>query len=148
MKKTTDKLTEQLYCQTNGIVLLDGYSGCGKTTLLRNLKQASYRPVYLLSYRDVVDVMLCAAQRNKTCERHLLELSRGNCIIGIEDVDYLRGKETTQEWLAEMVQAAAGKHLVILTGNDVQRKTPALTALRGMDIFTCVDTESRQSRSA
>ena len=106
-----------------GCVLLDGPSGCGKTTFLRRLESESQRKVYLFSYRDVVDEIL---RTEAACERYLLEQSCVNCVICIENVDYLRGKEATQKYLAEMVRVTAEKHLVILTGYCLRTRTPML----------------------
>lgn len=139
MKNPVRILTEQLLSQTNGIVLIDGYSGCGKTTLLNKLKKITSRPVHLFSYENVVDEILRAAKAKENCERYLLELCEKNCIIGIEDIDYLRGKEATQECLSLMIQKAAEKHLVILTGNDVRRQTPVFAAICGHDTFVYTD---------
>lgn len=133
-----DKVIEYLLHKENGVVLLDGYSGCGKTTILKNLREASSRPVYLFSYENVVDEILRAARAKETCELYLLDISENNCVIGIEDVDYLRGKEATQACLAEMVCNAAEKHLVIMTGNDVWSKTSVLCRESEPETFVMV----------
>ncbi len=125
----------RLINQRKGVILLDGYSGCGKTFLLKQLKLKSARPVYLFSYENVVDEIIRAAKNDEDSESYLLKLCEENCIIGIEDVDYLRGKEATQACLVAMVQTAAKKHLVILTGNNVQTRTPALASLCNEDII-------------
>ena len=119
----SESVLEHILKQDKGIVLLDGYSGCGKTTCIRKLKATSSRSVFLFSYRDVVDTML----RTKcTCDEYLLDICKENCVICIEDVDYLFGKDVTQEHLAKMLQTAAQKHLIILTGNDTQARIPVL----------------------
>lgn len=133
-----DKVIEYLLHKENGVVLLDGYSGCGKTTILKNLREASSRPVYLFSYENVVDEILRAARAKETCELYLLDISENNCVIGIEGVDYLRGKEATQACLAEMVCNAAEKHLVIMTGNDVWSKTSVLCRESEPETFVMV----------
>lgn len=132
---TPDEVLQYILRQKNGVVLLDGYSGCGKTTILKELRETSSRPVYLFSYENVVDEILRAARAKETCEWLLLDISENNCVIGIEDVDYLRGKEATQACLAEMVCNAAEKHLIIMTGNDVWSKTPVLCRESDPDTF-------------
>lgn len=134
----SERVLEYLQKQDNGIVLLNGCSGCGKTMLLKRLKETTSRPVYLFSYESVVDEILRAARAKETCERYLLDISENNCIIGIEDVDYLRGKEATQACLAEMVCNAAEKHLIIMTGNDVWSKTPILCRESEPETFVMV----------
>ena len=133
-----DRVLEYLQKQDSGIVLLNGCSGCGKTTLLKKLREISSRPVYIFSYESVVDEILRAARAKETCERYLLDISENNCVIGIEDVDYLRGKEATQACLAEMVCNAAEKHLVIMAGNDVWSKTPILCRESEPETFVMV----------
>ena len=133
-----ERVLEYLLKQDRGIVLLDGCSGCGKTTLLKRLKETTSRPVYIFSYESVVDEILRAARAKETCERYLLDISENNCVIGIEDVDYLRGKEATQACLAEMVCNAAEKHLVIMTGNDVWSKTSVLCRESEPETFVMV----------
>lgn len=121
-----ESVLEYLLKKDREIVLLDGRSGCGKTMLLKRLREMSSRPVYIFSCENVVDEILRAARAKETCERYLLDISENNCVIGIEDVDYLWGKEATQACLAEMVCNAAEKHLVIMTGNDVWSKASVL----------------------
>lgn len=133
-----EELLQYILQKKGGIVLLDGHSGCGKTTILKNLREASSRPVYLFSYESVVDEILRAARAKETCEQYLLDISENNCVIGIEDVDYLRGKEATQACLAEMVCNAAEKHLVIMTGNDVWSKTSVLCRESEPETFVMV----------
>ena len=133
-----ERVLEYLQKQDSGIVLLNGGSGCGKTMLLKRLKETTSRPVYIFSYESVVDEILRAARAKETCERYLLDISENNCIIGIEDVDYLRGKEATQACLAEMVCNAAEKHLVIMTGNDAWSKTPILCRESEPETFVMV----------
>lgn len=133
-----DEVLQYFLGQKFGAVLLDGCSGCGKTMLLKRLKETTSRPVYIFSYESVVDEILRAARAKETCERYLLDISENNCVIGIEDVDYLRGKEATQACLAEMVCNAAEKHLVIMTGNDVWSKTSVLCRESEPETFVMV----------
>lgn len=133
-----DEVLQYFLGQKFGAVLLDGCSGCGKTMLLKRLKETTSRPVYIFSYESVVDEILRAARAKETCERYLLNVSENNCVIGIEDVDYLRGKEATQTCLAEMVCNAAEKHLVIMTGNDVWSKTSVLCRESEPETFVMV----------
>lgn len=126
---STEALQRHILRQESGIVLLDGYSGCGKTWLLKGIKQLSARPVYLFSYRDVVDEiirMIRMIRMRENCDHFLLEVAVESSVIGVEDVDYLYGKSAAQKLLADMIRIAADKHFVILTGNDVQVRTPLL----------------------
>ena len=134
----SEEVLQYLLQKKSGLVLLNGCSGCGKTMLLKRLKETTSRPVYIFSYESVVDEILRAARAKETCERYLLDISENNCVIGIEDVDYLRGKEATQACLAEMVCNAAEKHLVIMTGNDVWSKTSVLCRESEPETFVMV----------
>ena len=129
---STGALLEHLLTQTKGIILMDGPSGCGKTDCLKNLKSVSARQVHILSYRDVTDEMV---RTEGNCKWHLRELGRSNCIICIEDVDYLSGREATQALLAEMILAATERHLIILTGSMATKKVPILCQICGTDMF-------------
>ena len=128
----SERVLEYLLKQDRGVVLLDGYSGCGRTTCIRKFKDISPRSVFLFSYRDVVDEML---RTEWTYDEYLIDICKENCVICIEDVDYLSGKDSTQEYLAKMIQIAAQKYLVILTGNDTQARTPVLCQMCDPDII-------------
>lgn len=111
---------------------MDGPSGCGKTDCLKNLKSASARQVQILSYQDVTDEMIST---EGSCRWYLRELSQSNCIICIEDVDYLSSREATQALLAEMILAATERHLIILTGSMASKQVPILCQICGTDMF-------------
>ncbi len=128
-----DDLLQYLMKQDSKIILLDGYIGCGKTTTLKQLMPTAASPVFLFSYRDIVDEML---RTECNCGQYLHDLHSNPSIICIEDVDYLSGKDATQEYLAQMILIAARKHTVILTGNSVQKKLPVLCKLCDLEILT------------
>lgn len=130
---TPDELLQYLRTQNRNILLLDGYSGCGKTTTLKQLMPTAASPVFLFSYRDIVDEML---RTECNCGQFLHDLHSNPSIICIEDVDYLSGKDATQGYLAQMILFAARKHTVILTGNSVQQKLPVLCELCDLEILT------------
>lgn len=128
-----DDLLQYFMKQDSKIILLDGYSGCGKTTILKQLMPAASCPVLMFSYRDIVDEML---RTECNCDQYLHDMHSKPSIICIEDVDYLSGKDVTQEYLAQMILIAARKHTVILTGNSVQKKLPVLCKLCDWEILT------------
>ena len=128
-----DDLLQYLMKQNSKIILLDGYSGCGKTTILKQLMPAASCPVLMFSYRDIVDEML---RTECNCDQYLHDMHSKPSIICIEDVDYLSGKDATQGYLAQMILFAARKHTVILTGSSVQQKLPVLCELCGLEILT------------
>ena len=128
-----DDLLQYLMKQDSKIILLDGYSGCGKTTILKQLMPAASCPVLMFSYRDIVDEML---RTECNCDQYLHDMHSKPSIICIEDVDYLSGKDATQRYLAQMILFAARKHTIILTGNSVQQKLPVLCELCDLEILT------------
>ncbi len=128
-----DALLQYLVKQDKRIILLDGYSGCGKTTMLKRLMPAAACPVFLFSYRDIVDEIL---RTECSCDKYLYDLHGKTSIICIEDVDYLSGKDATQAYLAQMILIAARKHTVILTGNRAQQKLPVLCEQCNLEILT------------
>ena len=130
-----DKVIGYLLHKENGVVLLDGYSWCGKTTILRKLEEASQRPVCRLSYETVVDKIVHVLRKHENCYEYLCDIAEDGAIIGIEDVDYLSGKDATQEYVVEMIQLAAKKHLIVLTGNNVCKRVPVLYQMGIQEVF-------------
>lgn len=131
----SDKVIEYLLQLKNGIVLLDGHSWCGKTTILRKLEEVSQKLVYRLSYENVVDEMVRVLRKHENCYDYLRDIAETSVIIGVEDVDYLSGKDATQEYLSEMIRIAAKKHLVVLTGNNVCKRVPTLYQMGVQEVF-------------
>lgn len=128
-----NELLQYLMPQSRNIILLDGYSGCGKTTILKQLMPVAFCPVLMFSYRDIVDEML---RTECNCDQYLHDLHGKTSIICIEDVDYLSGKDATQANLAQMILIAVRKHTVILTGNSAQQKLPVLCEQCNLEILT------------
>lgn len=128
-----NELLQYLMPQSRNIILLDGYSGCGKPTILKQLLPAAFCPVLMFSYRDIVDEML---RTECNCDQYLHDLHGKTSIICIEDVDYLSGKDATQANLAQMILIAVRKHTVILTGNSAQQKLPVLCEQCNLEILT------------
>jgi len=136
----SNELLQYLITQNRNILLLDGYSGCGKTTMLKRLMPAATCPVFLFSYRDIVDEML---RTECNCDQYLHNMHSKPSIICVEDVDYLSGKAATQGYLAQMILLAARKHTVILTGNSVHQKLPVLCELCSLEILTAAQKGGR-----
>lgn len=120
-----EEYLRQIIDAQTGCILLEGESGSGKTQLLKLLKQRSPRTVLLFSYQDIIDEII---KTNCNCEWYLRDINAENCIVCIEDVDFLSQKEATQEYLAKMICFAAEKHLVVLTGIDVRGRASKLCA--------------------
>lgn len=104
----------------------------GKTSCLKGLKEIACRPVIILSYQDVVDEIL---HTNSCCREYLLKMNDESSILCVEDVDYLSGREATQECLADMLLQAVKKHLVIITGSSVREKVGILCELCRPDLI-------------
>lgn len=124
-----EEVIEYIQQHEQGVVVLDGYSGCGKTTMLQELKAVALKPVHLLSYENVIDEILRTGATKGSCEGFLRDLNEKTCIIAIEDVDFLSGRDATQELIAEMVLLAASKHLIIITGHTLRKRTGILLEL-------------------
>jgi hypothetical protein len=73
--------------------------------------------------------MLRAIKENESCTRYLLDLDEKSSVIGIEDIDYLSGKEATQEGFSEIIRASVEKHLVILTGSNLKKRAHIISQL-------------------
>ena len=141
-----EELIQIILQQERGAVVLDGYSGCGKTSILKKIKESADKPVYLLSYENVIDEILRTGGAIGSCEWYLRDLDELVSIIAVEDVDFLSGKDATQEFVAEMVRCAASKHLVIITGHNIRKRTSILFDLCNPVTFEAKDIDECSRR--
>ena len=109
----------------NEVFILDGPSGCGKTQLVRTFDGDE---TMILSCKDLVDEVISRMEQHSFypgafCRDYFGE----NKIIGIEDVDLsLNGKDKTAELVGSLVEIAASRAVVILTGIGIEERVPAL----------------------
>ncbi len=136
IKCTTDELFERLMKTECRIVVLDGYSGCGKTMLLRRIRDALAGKVHIFSDERFVDILIKGINGDSSLKKRLMELllGQGN-IICIEDVDLYGGKIATQEEVAYCAKIGAQGNLVILTGNDMYKRVPHLLKILGGEVW-------------
>ena len=116
-----DEVIETLRHRGNGIVVLSGPSNAGKTTLLSHLRCRTKTPMMIYSYQDAVDSIVAQAKAHRWDEGiPFFDNHRAGAILAIEDIDFLRGKESTRHELYAQVKQLSTKSLVILTGVDVE----------------------------
>lgn len=121
-----DVLEEMLKLR-HGILILDGISGCGKTKLLHQFREKSKTPVAIHSYREVIEELVHVYKKMEDQSREkIFSLLSAHPILAVEDVDYLRGKDATQEILGAMFSEVAQQALIILTGNDLEGCVPGM----------------------
>ena len=111
--------------QKNGIILIEGPSACGKTYLLRKLRDTSSRDIRVVSYETVVDTM----KENMLHHRYdpnMLAENFSSEVLCIEDVDFLQGKDQTLTELAFLANRLSENNLVIFTGIKLRQRIPML----------------------
>lgn len=120
---TKDELTEIISAAENGVIFLEGPSACGKTHLLRELRDTTGKNVRILSYEDIVSKMTEQIHEEAyTINKFADELQCD--ILCIEDVDFLCGKSLTQKELALLALRLSEHSLVIFTGIKLQMRVP------------------------
>ncbi|MBR6593591.1 MAG: hypothetical protein IKK83_00195 [Clostridia bacterium] len=130
----SDRLAAALAELQRGVVALDGPTTCGKTYVLRRLDAIDGRSVHIRSYREwAEETVLPYLERGEDVTE--LEAEEGQ-VFCVEDADYLWGKHTLQLCMAGMLHTLAKKNLVIITGTELDKKTPLLLArLRPLDKY-------------
>ena len=109
----------------SGIILIEGPSACGKTYLLKKLRDTSPREVRLVSYETIADTMTANMIGHRYDPKALVE-SFSSEVLCIEDVDFLKGKEHTQMEFAFLANSLSENNLVILTGIRLSSRVPFL----------------------
>ena len=111
--------------QKNGIILIEGPSACGKTYLLRKLRDTSSRDIRVVSYETVVDTMTENMLHHRYDPNMLAENFSAE-VLCIEDVDFLQGKDQTLTELAFLANRLSENNLVIFTGIKLRQRIPML----------------------
>lgn len=119
------ELREIIENKKSGIILIEGPSACGKTYLLRKLRDTSPREVRLVSYETIADTMT-ANMLGHSYDPKALADSFSSEVLCIEDVDFLRDKEHTQMEFAFLANSLSENNLVILTGINLRARLPFL----------------------
>ncbi|MBQ8830785.1 MAG: hypothetical protein IJ017_04245 [Oscillospiraceae bacterium] len=109
----------------SGIILIEGPSACGKTYLLRQLRDTSPRDIRVVSYETVVDSMMANMMQHRYDPKTLAE-NFSSEVLCIEDVDFLHGKEQTLTELAFLANRLSENNLVIFTGIKLRERIPML----------------------
>ena len=109
----------------SGIILIEGPSACGKTYLLRKLRDTSSREIRVVSYETIVDSMTENMRQHRYDPNSLAE-NFSSEVLCIEDVDFLQGKEHTLTELAFLANRLSENNLVIFTGIKLRQRIPML----------------------
>lgn len=102
------------------ILLLDGPTGCGKTSLLKKMATSEMRTIKIYSIEDFREFLV---ERIRRSPYRLTELP-GNDIIAIEDVDFLGCTDSIQIEAAFLIERSLKKHPIILTGIQLYNRLP------------------------
>ena len=119
------ELREIIENKKSGTILIEGPSACGKTYLLKKLRDTSPRQVRLLSYETVVDTMI-ENMKNHTYNPNAMADTFSSDVLCIEDIDFLKGKDHTQMEVAFLVNNISENNLVIITGINLKSRVPSL----------------------
>lgn len=118
------ELEQEILDTKTGIAILDGPSGCGKSVFLRQLVHTKKRILAEDEFcrhiiHHVEEVM---AGKNQVFEGVAFDVE----LLCIEDLDLLEGREQTQRLVAKILNAWAKCQSIIVTGIDLQCRTPEL----------------------
>lgn len=123
---TPNELLNFLKEKATGIVLLEGDSGCGKTSILKMLKEDSPKPVHIVSYETFLQKYILPNIVNKLENHITVNPIPDGCTYAIEDIDFLRGRLHTQLHLGALFNEKAADSLIILTGIRIPNRIPDL----------------------
>lgn len=123
---TDEELIARLSASAPGIVLLQGPTGCGKTRLLRALCSTMNVQDAILTKEQVVDTVLDTIIYRKP---DLVKKTEGMPLVCLDDIDLVRGRDSTQEELNVLLRRISTRSLVILSGIDCTERISAMTQL-------------------
>jgi len=121
----TDEQLFDLLMECSGqIVLLDGPTGCGKTSMMKRLMNEGVRKTELFAKDRFIRMLMDCTRSNG---RHTIaEVVDGYEIVCIDDADLMRGATCTQECTAQILSDIAHEALVILAGIQLCERIKAL----------------------
>lgn len=119
IKRSDDQMLDWLKECRNQIVLLDGPTGCGKTRLLRRVKEGFGEGMMILAVDRLGELLMKGAEPVREC-------LGGHDVICIEDADMMQGKIVTQETTARYLSEAARHALVAVTGIRLRERVGTL----------------------
>ena len=121
----------------NGVVLLEGPSGCGITALMQELVQEAEFPLFLTS-QELVELLLSAIKKEgfiaDAIDRAVAILEEFGLVI-IEDFDMQKGKEATLETIGKLVKRLSQNAVVLFTGIRLSERVPALLEQVHIDLW-------------
>lgn len=109
------------------LVVLEGPHGSGKSIIAHKFAKKHKRTT-ILTCRDVIRMAIGKKESDGLVSSNS---SLGECFI-IDDVEFLRGREQTQERIVHLIQnwREKGAHIII-SGVDVRNRLPKFMELLG-----------------
>ena len=129
-KLTGDEVYQHLLETQSRIIVLSGKSGCGKTSIIKKLKDESGLIVNSVEYRFLTNYICRRATDEPVNQEEFDEKIRCDFFC-VEDIDFLAGKLTVQECVGELLKEISIRHKVIITGIDVGNRVDALLKAAG-----------------
>ncbi len=122
---TADELCKHMLETQSRIIILDGKSGCGKTSAIRKLKKESGRTVNYVNHLFVTNY-ICRHITDEPVSQEEFD-KKINCdFFCVEDIDFLAGLVSLQEFVGELLKEISGKRKVIITGINIRKRVPEL----------------------
>lgn len=139
---TKEELLYFLEREEHGIVILEGYSGCGKTSLLKELQKQCSKKVFLTPYESFLQDSLFSVRTSTSEKSYRSCFIPDDCIYAIEDIDFLHGRFHAQTYLGSVLNERANHSLIILTGIRINNRIPELyRSLSNPQVFLAVYVE-------
>lgn len=127
---TDDEVCKYLLETESRIIVFSGKSGCGKTSIIKKLKDESGLIVNSVEYRFLTNYICRRATDEPVNQGEFDEKIRCDFFC-VEDIDFLAGKLTVQECVGELLKEISARHKVIITGIDVRNRVGALLEASG-----------------
>lgn len=106
------------------IILMEGPTACGKSLVIRQLKERVPNRVAILTVEDIVDRFIDIIMHR---DEGKFRTKIGNCdIICFENIDMLRTSSTQEEAACLFDELAKLKKVIVLNGIECTKRTPIM----------------------
>lgn len=127
---TGNELCDYLLETENRIIVISGLSGSGKTSIINKLKKDSGKVVNAVAYTFLTNY-ICRYMSSEPVTQDEFDMKTLCHIFCVEDVDFLAGKDSTQEAVGELLREVSKGCKVIITGIELRKTVPELLKALG-----------------
>ena len=132
-------MLNKLLAKEKGLVFLSAPTNCGKTTIIKEIVQRKEKAI-AISSEQLTDAILQKLQEDKT--ELLTDYAQHPCIC-VEDLDWYKGRENTQNEFAAVLSKFAESALVIVTGVDLKNRLARMFS--GLNQYTYFEKKDANS---